>query len=126
MRFFEGSLKLWDDCLASAGNCAGADQLYYGYLDRFADEIISMKSRGETGGKLSCAFDATSLSATPSTVGLFASQLPSAYTRGVSYELGDWYIQEKLRKAGVQCYVDRKSTRLNSSHVSESRMPSSA
>ena len=29
-------------------------------------------------------------------------------------------------KAAVQAYVDRKSTRLNSSHVSESRMPSSA
>ena len=27
---------------------------------------------------------------------------------------------------GPDCYQDRKSTRLNSSHVSESRMPSSA
>ena len=35
--------------------------------------------------------------------------------------------QEKLKHANVvQWPTDRKSTRLNSSHVSESRMPSSA
>ena len=34
------------------------------------------------------------------------------------------YVQPKLN--GVRCLIDRKSTRLNSSHVSESRMPSSA
>ena len=53
---------------------------------------------------------------------------------------GDYYIRTKkrlsafyptdleflLRQLGVHNVVDRKSTRLNSSHVSESRMPSSA
>ena len=32
----------------------------------------------------------------------------------------------QARKVSVQVKADRKSTRLNSSHVSESRMPSSA
>ena len=31
-----------------------------------------------------------------------------------------------LNKMGIKPRIDRKSTRLNSSHVSESRMPSSA
>ena len=33
---------------------------------------------------------------------------------------------EQMQKAGTVTGADRKSTRLNSSHVSESRMPSSA
>ena len=33
---------------------------------------------------------------------------------------------ERYRGRDEQWYADRKSTRLNSSHVSESRMPSSA
>ena len=50
------------------------------------------------------------------------------YYTGVNYKIGDthegtatmdWMEQEQERG-------DRKSTRLNSSHVSESRMPSSA
>ena len=35
-------------------------------------------------------------------------------------------IKEFQEKIGYQFQQDRKSTRLNSSHVSESRMPSSA
>ena len=35
-------------------------------------------------------------------------------------------IAEPLRNLGKYTFSDRKSTRLNSSHVSESRMPSSA
>ena len=35
-------------------------------------------------------------------------------------------IAEEMREPGLQEFADRKSTRLNSSHVSESRMPSSA
>ena len=51
------------------------------------------------------------------------------YYTGKSYKIGevhegtatmDWMEQEQERG------IDRKSTRLNSSHVSESRMPSSA
>ena len=37
---------------------------------------------------------------------------------------GSYLLKEVLRSFGG--YEDRKSTRLNSSHVSESRMPSSA
>ena len=33
---------------------------------------------------------------------------------------------DRLSKAELQCSLDRKSTRLNSSHLNESRMPSSA
>ena len=38
-------------------------------------------------------------------------------------EKGDRFITQELAET---LYEDRKSTRLNSSHVSESRMPSSA
>ena len=40
-----------------------------------------------------------------------------------------WQLKDELsdaEKAAVKAGIDRKSTRLNSSHVSESRMPSSA
>ena len=35
-------------------------------------------------------------------------------------------IVEKNERFGKKLFIDRKSTRLNSSHMSESRMPSSA
>lgn len=108
LTFYEGSLKLWDDCYAIAGTTQGANDLYYSYVDQFVDEIISIKSNLGTAGSLSCAFDATVDSATPGTIGIF-EQLPAYYTRGNSYELADWYIQERLRKAGIQCYVEART-----------------
>lgn len=108
LTFYEGSLKLWDDCFDSAGTSSGADALYYSFVDQFVNEIISIKSNLGTAGSLSCAFDATVESATPGTVGLF-QYLPAHYTRGNSYELTDWYIQERLRMAGIQSYVEART-----------------
>lgn len=108
LTFYPGSLKLWDDCFAIAGSSEGANNLYYSYVDQFVDEILSIKSNLGTAGTLTCAFDATVDSATPATLDLF-SQLPSYYTRGNSYELGDWYIQERLRLGGVQCYTEART-----------------
>ena len=45
------------------------------------------------------------------------------------WHAGDWLntmLHEAIMKLGKPIIGDRKSTRLNSSHVSESRMPSSA
>ena len=39
---------------------------------------------------------------------------------------GSYYLLHLLNPKGTAILKDRKSTRLNSSHVSESRMPSSA
>ena len=108
LTFYPGSLKLWDDCFAIAGSTEGANNLYYSYIDQFVDEIISIRSNLGTAGILTCAFDATVDSATPATLDIF-SQLPSYYTRGNSYELGDWYIQERLRQGGVQCYTEART-----------------
>ena len=45
-------------------------------------------------------------------------------------EAGNWYLRGYIDKPGGitvnDCETDRKSTRLNSSHPSSSRMPSSA
>ena len=45
--------------------------------------------------------------------------------------LGDAWVDQSVAKANAfnaefQHYIDRKSTRLNSSHIQKSRMPSSA
>ena len=40
-----------------------------------------------------------------------------------AYQIGAW---KAMREAGVKISADRKSTRLNSSHSQQSRMPSSA
>ena len=40
-------------------------------------------------------------------------------------QLVEWVLQEK-KKRGTVFGQDRKSTRLNSSHITRSRMPSSA
>ena len=53
-------------------------------------------------------------------VGLFA-----AYVAGRALPVGADYLRV-FRFAGVTAFVDRKSTRLNSSHIQKSRMPSSA
>ena len=42
-------------------------------------------------------------------------------TESLQIALSDYIQRQKLRKA-----IDRKSTRLNSSHIQKSRMPSSA
>ena len=49
------------------------------------------------------------------------NQLDKGTLRVAEKISGQWTIHQWAKKA-----VDRKSTRLNSSHVSESRMPSSA
>ena len=38
----------------------------------------------------------------------------------------DWAVFAKVIKSSIGVVIDRKGTRLNSSHVSQSRMPSSA
>ena len=43
----------------------------------------------------------------------------------VPYEAGK-PIEEVEREYGIEDSIDRKSTRLNSSHIQKSRMPSSA
>ena len=53
------------------------------------------------------------------------------YERHHYKELGlekypDWYYQKKAHKENLWYKQDRKSTRLNSSHDRQSRMPSSA
>ena len=49
-------------------------------------------------------------------------------TKGISLvtEISEKSIEDLLLKIAKVIKIDRKSTRLNSSHVSESRMPSSA
>ena len=41
-------------------------------------------------------------------------------------EIKDWLADDPDPKTALQIQTDRKSTRLNSSHVALSRMPSSA
>ena len=55
-------------------------------------------------------------------------QLYTIYDMGISYYVCDVvvYNKENGLKNPLQIYVDRKSTRLNSSHTDSSRMPSSA
>ena len=48
------------------------------------------------------------------------------YPPGGPLDLAARALAESMREPLGQVIVDRKSTRLNSSHVSESRMPSSA
>ena len=52
-----------------------------------------------------------------------ARQVGPAIVFGVAF-LALW--ESAVRGFDLKPYLDRKSTRLNSSHVSESRMPSSA
>ena len=59
-------------------------------------------------------------SGTASIAGVVVHDDPVAARRQVAY------IPETVMLYGMLSGVDRKSTRLNSSHVSESRMPSSA
>ena len=40
--------------------------------------------------------------------------------------MGAHLAEGKVEGEGLRCLLDRKSTRLNSSHVKRSRMPSSA
>ena len=46
--------------------------------------------------------------------------------RGLEFRQGVAFAVNQFKSAILILAVDRKSTRLNSSHVSESRMPSSA
>lgn len=105
-QYYPGSLNFWDRCYQRAGNTAAANALYYSYLDRFVDDILSMRG-GPTAGKLTVGFDSMANSANPGTMHLFTS-LPSEYTRGLSYEMGDWYVYNKLRNNGIQTYVEAR------------------
>ena len=70
---------------------------------------------------------------------LFADQLRGAHGTGIIYNQGnkiktlkapvassDFVNDKAYDKAESEIFQDRKSTRLNSSHVLRSRMPSSA
>lgn len=105
--FYPGSLLFWDKCFTSTGTVTGANDLYYASVNQWINEFISMKSPSITAGILSCSIDATTCSATPNTVGLFAT-LPAAYTRGNSYELTDWYISQTLRANNIPVYCEAR------------------
>ena len=66
---------------------------------------------------------------------VFQHQIPRhAYTLGLGTKIigGDFEarirgnVRERIRENNVNAFIDRKSTRLNSSHIQKSRMPSSA
>ena len=50
----------------------------------------------------------------------------TAYTKGCAHTKKITYIQYKYGENSIVYLKDRKSTRLNSSHIPLSRMPSSA
>ena len=104
--YYPGSMAFWDKCLTQTGNSAAADALFYSYLDRFVDDILSMRG-GPTAGTLSVIFDSMVNSATPGTIGQFTS-LSSPYTRGISYEMADWYVDSKLKENKIPTYVEAR------------------
>jgi len=104
--YYPGSMAFWDKCYAQTGNTNSANDLFYSYLDRFVNDVVSMKG-GATAGTLSVVFDSMVNSATPGTIGLF-STLSSPYTRGLSYEMADWYIASKLKQNGIPVYVEAR------------------
>ena len=53
-------------------------------------------------------------------------RMPSIAQLAAEYKVGAGSIREALRSLQSIGLVDRKSTRLNSSHIQKSRMPSSA
>ena len=55
-----------------------------------------------------------------------AQQIPLRFLEQQLGALGRAGLIESFRGAGGGCRLDRKSTRLNSSHSQQSRMPSSA
>ena len=60
---------------------------------------------------------------------LFDALIPALEEVGARFERGDWFVPEMLiagKAMAGALEVDRKSTRLNSSHSQQSRMPSSA
>ena len=65
-------------------------------------------------------------------MGAGKTTLGKAFAREMSLNFIDldWFIEERFHKTVQQLFLergeDRKSTRLNSSHIEESRMPSSA
>ena len=82
-------------------------------------------SQGDEGGEilLAKAVTNTTLSGTGVTIDVYQNKL-RFFEQGGSARGA--YIDLTTTGAGVATNLDRKSTRLNSSHVSESRMPSSA
>jgi hypothetical protein len=110
--FYPGSLVFWDKCFTnSGGSTTAANNLYYASVNQWLTEFISMKSPSITAGVLSCSIDATTCSATPNTVGLFAT-LPAYYTRGNSYELTDWYISQTLRANNIPVYCEARPQKI--------------
>lgn len=104
--YYPGSMAFWDKCFTQTGNATAADALFYSYLDRFVNDIVSMKG-GPTAGTLSVVFDSMVNSATPGTIGQFSS-LSSPYTRGISYEMADWYVDSKLKENKIPTYVEAR------------------
>ena len=54
------------------------------------------------------------------------TRLPNGIRDFTEYDCGWVEFIRCMRESGVQIEADRKSTRLNSSHIQKSRMPSSA
>jgi hypothetical protein len=104
--YYPGSMNFWDRCYATAGSTVGANNLYYSYIDRMVEDIVSM-NRGVTSGKLSVGVDSAAVAANPGTIGLFAD-LRAPYTRGASYELGDWYFVQKLKDNNIPTYIEAR------------------
>jgi len=104
--YYPGSMNFWDRCYATAGSTVGANNLYYSYIDRMVEDIVSI-NRGVTSGKLSVVVDSVAVAANPGTIGLFAN-LTAPHTRGASYELGDWYFVQKLKDNNIPTYVEAR------------------
>ena len=87
------------------GTNAQKDAAFYAILDDVINDIISIKGRTQSSGKMSVILDAVSYSATPSHIELFRSC--SDY-RTDALELADWYIKTKLEQAGIQVFYESK------------------
>jgi len=88
-----------------SGTTAQKDAAFYAILDDVINDIISIKGRTQSSGKLSVILDAVAYSASPSQISLFRSC--SDY-KSDALELSDWYIKTKLEQAGIQVFYESK------------------
>jgi len=97
--------SLWSSL---SGNTAQKDAAFYAILDDVINDIIAIKGRTQSSGKLSVILDAVAYSATPSQIALFRT-----CTDYVSdaLELADWYIKTRLEQAGIQVFYESKYTK---------------
>lgn len=84
------------------------DQKYYEHLDAMIADIVSMKGRTPTSGKLSVQIDTIVGSATPNTLPVFRS---SVNYKTDALELSDWYVYNKLRANGIPVYCEARNPR---------------